>query len=236
MKPVIGITPIYDSAKSSYWMLPGYMKGLEDAGALPVMLPMTDDEQTIGDILSRVDGILFSGGDDINPALYGETMLPECGGHYALRDRFEKKLMERALIADMPMLCICRGFQLMNVVFGGTLYQDIPTQLASDVIHNQGKPYENSSHGVEIYEDTPLYSLLQKDILYVNSRHHQGIKDLSPILEKMAESPDGLTEAVYISGCNFAWGLQWHPEHMHQVDKDSQKIFEAFVRACGKDE
>lgn len=236
MKPIIGITPIYDPEKESFWMLPGYMQALENAGALPVMLPMSSDEQVIKKIMSSVDGILFSGGHDLNPALYGEEIIPQCGKYIAPRDASEKKLMEYAIVADMPMLCICRGFQLMNTVLGGTLYQDIPTQLVSDIVHRQDKPYDKPVHSVIITEGTPLHDLLQTDRLEVNSRHHQGIKDLSPILGIMAEAPDGLPEAVYISGSNFAWGIQWHPEHMHSVSEESRKIFDAFTVACGKTE
>lgn len=236
MKPIIGITPIYDPEKESFWMLPGYMHALENAGALPVMLPMSSDEQIIKKIMSSVDGILFSGGHDLNPSLYGEEMLPQCGRYIAPRDESEKKLMKYSIVADMPMLCICRGFQLLNVVLGGTLYQDIPTQLVSDMVHRQGKPYDKPVHSVMINEGTPLYDLLQTDKLDVNSRHHQGIKDLSPMLAVMAEAPDGLAEAVYIPGSNFVWGVQWHPEHMHSVSRESRRIFEAFTVACGRSE
>lgn len=236
MKPIVGITPIYDPQKESYWMLPGYMKALENAGVLPVMLPMTENEDVIKNIINTVDGILFSGGCDINPMLYGETAVEKCGKSDACRDIPEKKLMEYAIVADMPMLCICRGLQLMNVVLGGSLYQDIPSQKIGALTHVQQKPYEKPIHSVTLPEGTPLQNLLKKDTLSVNSRHHQGIKVLSPMLEIMAEAPDGLIEAVYIPGNNFAWGLQWHPEHMHEVDEHSRAIFDAFAFACGKQE
>ena len=140
----------------------------------------------------------------------------------ALADRIGKK----------PVLCICRGLQLFNVVMGGTLWQDLPSQRPSEIKHSQGKPYGAAAHSVELVPGSPLHALLGQSTIGVNTRHHQAIRELAPSLAVMATSPDGLIESICLPGSRFAWGVQWHPEHMAPEDANSVKIFEAFVDAC----
>ena len=140
----------------------------------------------------------------------------------ALADRIGKK----------PVLCICRGLQLFNVVMGGTLWQDLPSQRPSEIKHSQGKPYGAAAHSVELVPGSPLHALLGQSTIGVNTRHHQAIRELAPSLAVMATSPDGLIESICLPGSRFAWGVQWHPEHMAPEDANSVKIFEAFVEAC----
>ena len=130
------------------------------------------------------------------------------------------------------MLCICRGLQLFNVVMGGTLWQDLPSQRPSEIKHSQGKPYGAATHSVELVPGSPLHALLGQSTIGVNTRHHQAIRELAPSLAVMATSPDGLIESICLPGSRFAWGVQWHPEHMAPEDANSVKIFEAFVEAC----
>ena len=115
---------------------------------------------------------------------------------------------------------------------GGTLWQDLPSQRPSDISHSQGKPYGCPSHVVELVPGSPLHALLGKDFINVNTRHHQGIRELAPSLAVMATAPDGLIESICLPGSRFAWGVQWHPEHMAPEDPASVQIFEAFVSAC----
>ena len=120
MKPVIGVVPLVDETKDSLWMLPGYMNGITEAGGIPIMLPLTSDEETISQLLDGIQGVLFTGGHDVDPKIYGETPIPECGAVCIERDLMEKELLEQALDRDMPILGICRGIQFINACLGGS--------------------------------------------------------------------------------------------------------------------
>jgi putative glutamine amidotransferase len=147
------------------------------------------------------------------------------------RDRLETLLLEKALQADKAVLGICRGLQFINAFLGGTLWQDLPSQHPSDIVHRQGKPYGVPTHKVML--DGDLKTLLGKDILEVNTLHHQAVKDLSCDLTPMAVAPDGLIEAARMPGKRFVWAIQWHPEYMFKTDLDSLAIFSCYVRYCG---
>lgn len=231
-KPIIGVVPLYDDEKDSYWMLPGYMQGIEAAGGIPVMLPMTADDNALSQLVSLVDGILLTGGHDVSPALYGEEKSPACGESCAVRDEMEPKLLEFALAADKPVFGICRGIQLLNAALGGTLYQDLPTEYPSGVDHHMTPPYDRAVHTVRIVADTPLAALVGKETLGVNSYHHQAVKTLSDKLLPAAYSEDGLVEAAYMPDKRFVLAVQWHPEFSYRTDEDSQKLLAAFVAAA----
>jgi len=176
-------------------------------------------------------GFLFTGGQDVSPELYGEQRLSQCGECSIERDNMEKVLFELALNLDKSVLGICRGIQFINVMLGGTLYQDIPAQMKSNQQHHQQPPYDIPVHKVNIFKQTPLFDILGTEKLCVNSYHHQGIKDLSSRLKAMAAAQDNLIEAVYMPDKNFVWGVQWHPEFSFKSDENSRKIFKAFVAA-----
>ena len=233
MKPLIGLTPIDDTARESLWMLPGYMQGLEAVGGIGVMLPLTDDAAVLKELVAKMDGILLTGGNDVAPALYGEPKESFCGENNPLRDRMETRLIELALQADKPVFGICRGLQILNAVLGGTLYQDLKTQTGTEICHSMDKPYDRTVHEVTILPDTPLAELYGPGALAVNSRHHQGIKTLAPALRAQATAPDGLIESVYLPGYRFVQAVQWHPEHRWQA-AESQSILRAFVDVCKK--
>lgn len=228
-KPLIGLIPLVDEQRDSYWMLPGYMKGVELAGGVPVMLPLTDDAEIISRIVDTMDGFIFTGGHDVDPSIYGEEKMPECAECCAERDAMERILMPIAVEKNKSVLGICRGLQLMNALFGGSLYQDLAVQHPSEIVHRQKAPYDVPSHSVKIVENTPIADLIGKSEMGVNSCHHQAIKALAPVCEAMAWSPDGLVEAIYMPDKRFVWALQWHPEFAYKVSDESVKIFEAFV-------
>lgn len=228
-KPVIGIVPLVDMGRDSLWMLPGYMEGVAQAGGLPVMLPLTEAGEDIGQLVELCDGLLFTGGHDVSPALYGEEVLPVCGELCPARDRMEKPLLLAAVEADKAILGICRGFQFLNAALGGTLYQDLPAQRPSDCDHHMAAPYDREAHCVSLRG--PLAEALGAGETGVNSCHHQGIKALAPGLSVMAAAPDGLAEAVWMPERRFVWAVQWHPEFSYRVSADSRKIFAAFVEA-----
>ena len=232
MKPIIGIVPLIDDEKESFWMLPGYMDGIAEAGGLPIMLPLTHDPETIRQILNTVQGILFTGGHDVDPQLYGENPLPECGAACKERDAMEYELLKQCLEKDMPVLGICRGIQFLNAYLGGSLYQDLPSQHPTDVEHHQKPPYDVPIHKVDIVEGSKLFGLLGKKTLAVNSYHHQAVKTLAKTLKTMAVSEDGIIEAVEMPGRKFVWAFQWHPEFSYKTDENSRIILKEFVFKC----
>ncbi|MCD8293669.1 MAG: gamma-glutamyl-gamma-aminobutyrate hydrolase family protein [Clostridia bacterium] len=233
-KKIIGVVPLLDEEKESIWMLPGYMDGIMDAGAIPVILPMTDNAEDLKEIFSLCDGLLMTGGQDVSPAMYRAKRSPQCGASCDTRDRMEKLLYEMAVEEEKPVLGICRGIQIINVLQGGTLYQDIPSEYHTGIEHHMKPPYTDTAHSVRILNPSPLYSLLGTESLGVNSYHHQAVKDLGQGLEVMAISEDGLVEAISRKGSRFVWGIQWHPEFNFHVDGSSRKIFKAFINACGQ--
>lgn len=232
MKPVIGVTALYDEEKDSIWMLPGYMEGVRLAGGLPVVLPIKCEDTDIDHLIHLCDGILFTGGQDVSPACYGEQRQPECGAPCRDRDETERKLLDKAMSLDMPVFGICRGLQFLNAALGGTLYQDIPSQFPDAIGHHQPKPYDKPSHTVLLLPGAPLAKLMGKEKLQVNSCHHQGVKVLAPGLLPMAIAEDGLVEALYAPHKSFVHAVQWHPECMLQEDEASLRLFQAFVTAC----
>ena len=227
-KPLIGLIPLVDEKRESYWMLPGYMEGIARAGGLAVMLPLTDAETDIVRLTEAFDGFLFTGGHDVSPQLYGQEKLPVCGDLCPGRDSMEEKLLRAALKADKPVLGICRGLQLMNAVLGGTLWQDLPDQCPGNTDHRMAAPYGRAQHTVTFTKPLPGIPAC----VGVNSCHHQGIRDLAPGTEVWAEAPDGLVEAIWVSGKRYARAVQWHPEFFAPGDPLSEAIFESFVDAA----
>ncbi|MDR1811900.1 MAG: gamma-glutamyl-gamma-aminobutyrate hydrolase family protein [Candidatus Fibromonas sp.] len=228
-RPLIGVTPIWDEKKDSIWMLPGYMRGLEEAGAVPVILPLTVSEAVLKQTADVCDGFLFTGGHDVNPKLYGKEKTELCGETCEIRDRMEAYIFREAVLnQNKPALGICRGIQLLNVLLGGTLHQDVPAELSGEIKHSQSPPYNVPAHSVRLVSGSPLCKLIERERIEVNSSHHQGIKELAGELEVMAIAEDGLVEAVYMPARPYVWAVQWHPE-LSLEDEISKKIFASFV-------
>lgn len=234
-RPVIGVVPLYDIQRDSLWMIPGYLDGIAAAGGIPVVLPLTEEEQVLRQLANDVDGFLMTGGQDVSPALYGEERLDSCGETLPVRDGMESRLFQLCLERDVPVLGICRGIQLMNVLLGGTLYQDLPSQHPTETEHHMSPPYDRPVHQVEICKGTPLFDLIQTERMDVNSYHHQAVRDKAPALQTMAVSEDGLIEAVCLPERPFVWAVQWHPELSWRTDEKSRRIFEAFVGRCASE-
>ena len=231
-KPRIAVIPQIYPGSDNIVTRPGYMTEILAAGGLPMLLPPTEDIEDLKALLSSVDGLLMTGGQDLEPALYGEATLPSCGMTQPWRDRMEMLALEVALELDLPVFCICRGFQTLNVYLGGSLYQDIPSQKDFSIIHSMPQPTNRIWHQVSVKEGTPLYDLWQEPVVGVNSCHHQGVKRLGEGLAVMAEAPDGIIESFYMPDKRFVWGVQWHPELFYGADPHHRALFEAFVAAC----
>ncbi len=232
MKPIIGVMPLWDDEKDSIWMLPGYMDGVHQAGGLPIIFPFSTDEDELDQLITLCDGFLFTGGHDVSPAIYHESPLAGLDSCCVKRDEMETLVLGKAIGLAKPVLGICRGIQFINAALGGTLYQDIPSQHPSGIEHHQCAPYDRPIHDVLVRTGSPLYRCLGVERLPVNSYHHQAVKELAPVLEIMAVSPDGLVEALHMPGHRFLWAVQWHPEFSYKTDPKSMKIFSAFVGAA----
>ena len=202
------------------------------AGGTPVLFPVTDDRKYISSLLARVDGLLLTGGPDVDPAEYGEKRKPCCGDCSKCRDAMEIPLCREALTRRMPILAICRGMQILSCVLGGNLYQDLASQFGTQLNHPRYDAAGDPVHDVEIKSDTLLSSIVGAGTLHVNSRHHQGIKMLGKGLRVNAKAPDGLIEGVELLDHPFVLGVQWHPESLSDRYPDHQRLFDVFIRAC----
>ncbi len=229
-KKRIAVSPLWDEEKGGIWMRSTYMDALRQSGAVPVILPLHVDAADAFHILDLCDGLLLTGGPDVDPVRFGEEKKPACGTVCKARDVLEEAVYYRALERDMPVMGICRGVQMINVFQGGTLYQDLPTEIVTALNHNGEKPYDRVHHDVDL--EGRLRELLGISRLGVNSMHHQAVKDLGADLEVMARAEDGTVEALRHRDRAFVWGVQWHPEWMFFADENSRKILKAFVDAC----
>ncbi len=213
-----------------------YTDAIVSAGGLPVIIPLTTDEQAIKDIYTKLDGLMFAGGTDINPKLYGEK--PRRGNMKIsdMRDDVELLLLSLALKDQKPVLGICRGMQVINVACGGTLYQDI----ARDVPHGQGhrganevKDLGHIAHVLRIAPESKLAAMLSSATIKANANHHQAVKTLASKLRATAWSEDGMIEALELPGKAFVCGVQCHPEALEAtIEPLWQKLFAAFVAAA----
>lgn len=212
-------------------MLPGYFEGLTRAGAQPLMLPYSDDPAMLSQALSCLDGVLISGGQDVDPKCYHQPRHPKTDEALPLLDRECAALILGALERDLPVLGICRGVQVLNTTLGGTLIQDLPSVHPGGVNHHQSPPCDRPVHSVTFAAGSPLHRITGLTRLAVNSYHHQAVDRCAPALTVGAVSEDGVIEALYMPERRFVLAVQWHPEFSHN-DPASIALFKAFVEAC----
>lgn len=230
-KPLIGLLPQWNREEDRLFNRRNYFEALEEAGALPVNLPLTTDPEELREYALRMDAFLFTGGIDLSPLRYGEEPIPELGEVHPQRDQMEALLLPLVMEQGKSILAICRGIQTINVILGGTLYQDLPTQHPSEIAHRQPAPFDQPGHTITVLPGTPLAVLVGADTLRVNSMHHQAIKALAPVLRPMALSPDGLVEAAWLPDYPYLRAYQWHPEFLHEDDASGPALFRDFVES-----
>jgi len=237
--PRIGIPCQYNDETNTMHHVPlisqnlTYVRSITEAGGLPVLISPTLPEAMLRSIYEELDGLLLAGGVDVDPALYGESRSPKLGRLDPERDRAELKLAGWAFEDRLPCFGICRGIQILNVALGGTLFQDIATQVDTTISHTRtDQPRDWIAHPIKIVEGSRLADIMGRtELTGVNSLHHQAIKVLADPFEAVAESPDGIVEGMERQDGAFCIAVQWHPEEL--LARASQRsLFRAFVEAA----
>ena len=223
--PVIGVTRCS--------RLDDYVASVEQAGARARVLEVSESPRAL---VETLDGVLLTGGGDVDPVLYGEERHPSVEDAEPGRDEFELDLARRAMAADMPLLAICRGAQVLNVAAGGTLVQDIPSSVTTDLSHTLTEPKDCVAHPIEVARGSRLHAALGDAVdaactCRVNSRHHQSVGMLGSELVASAVAPDGVIEAIEAPKSRFCVGVQWHPENFWRTG-EFRPLFDAFVEAA----
>ena len=225
MKPIIGITRCSS--------LDDYVASIEQAGGRARVLEVSESPKKV---LAEIQGLLLTGGGDVDPVFYGEDRDPSIEDAEPGRDEFEIDLARRALEADLPVLAICRGAQVLNVAAGGSLVQDIPGAVRTDLRHSVTMPKNEIAHEVTVTGGSRLEHALGAGVTAVhtcrvNSRHHQSVARMGRALTASATAPDGVVEAIEAPGATFCIGVQWHPENFWRTGEFSP-LFDAFVLAA----
>lgn len=237
-RPVIGIVPSQDIVQGRSSISERYANAVVAAGGAPLLFPITQDLGVYETLFPLVDGFILSGGADIDPKRYGVNTLNEHMSEFTpIREELEYLILSYAYEFDVPLLGVCRGSQMINVFYGGTLYLDLPDQFHGSprafqdglCAHWQKQEYSEPTHEVELVPDTQLGRILGVKRTWVNSMHHQGIREVGPALTASAYSADGLVEAIEDKSRTMILGIQWHPEFLTETNPIMCKLFEAFT-------
>jgi len=233
-KPLIGISCRMNVDRDRFYLRKHYSEAVFHAGGVPVLLPLIPEKDFARELMKDLDGVILSGSNsDVDPHLYGEEPHPRIGTIMSRRDQTDLYLIEEVFRRQKPLLAICFGIQILNVFLGGTLWQDIDSQVKGAVKHSQSSLEDYKSHGIKVRMKSLLYELAQQKELRVNSYHHQAIHKVAVSLRPVAQAPDGVVESVELRNAkHFVLGVQWHPEIGWENDELSQKIFFRFVEVA----
>jgi putative glutamine amidotransferase len=231
--PLIGVTTSItvgaESPERAY-VNSAYLHAIQQAGGVPVALPPQFSDTSLTRLARGLDGLLLTGGGDVDPALYGEAPHPTLCGVAPARDTMEMAAVGVALERRLPILAICRGIQVLNVALGGSLYQDVGSDPGTELRHSQEPPRDQPSHKVRIEPTSRLAETLGADEIEVNSMHHQAIKSLGAGLRAVAWAPDQIVEGVELTDrSRFVLGVQWHPEELVPHSEPARRLFTALV-------
>lgn len=229
MSVTVGRTPERAYLNSAYFA------AVQQAGGVPIVLPPQLEAGPRLALFGRLDGVLLTGGGDVDPACFNEPPHPTVSEVSPARDRLEIALVEHALERRLPLLAICRGIQVMNVALGGSLYQDVATEPGTSVEHSQRAPRPEATHAVKVVPGSRLHHVLGADRLEVNSFHHQAIKALGRGLRAVAFAEDGLIEGTELEDSSrFVLGVQWHPEEMASHRETARRLFRSLIDASSE--
>lgn len=231
-KPIIGLTCSYGKDKTDrYYVNNAYIEAVIKAGGMPLLIPYQPKEQ-IFQLLDLCHALLLPGGNDVDPNRYGQNPVKECGKIDPYCDELDLLAAGFALERDLPILAICRGSQVLNIALGGSLVQDIPTQITDPIKHKQEAPTWYATHDIAIQSASLLGSIWGNSVGKVNSFHHQAINKLGRGLRIVASAPDGVVEAVESSKHTFVLGVQWHPELMVGYYPAAKSVFKHFIKSA----
>ena len=216
-------------------VMEAYCRAVEETGGIPFVIAPSFNEKTLEAQLDDMDALVLTGGADIAPQLYKEEPLPKIFESNPTRDRFDWALLKIAVDKKMPIFGVCRGLQMMNAFFGGSLWQDL-SYSEMKLRHSFHKNPETPVHHVKVEKDSFLFRACQKERLEVNSVHHQAIRELAPGFKAVAHAADGCVEAIECTreGDPFIAAVQWHPEMLMVEDEDSRNIFKYFIQAAAE--
>jgi putative glutamine amidotransferase len=236
-KPIIGITGAYvqhNQHMEGVYVHHDYHHSVAANGGVPIILPFINPEIAL-EMLKLCDGIILSGGEDVDPQLYGQDPHVHLGPTIPERDLVEISIVKYALEYNIPLFAICRGVQILNVALGGTLIQDISSQIEDPLQHSQIVNRSRDTHWVTICKDSKLHQMIGSERIRVNSLHHQALDCLSTDLRVVATASDGIIEAVeYIHPTTFTVGVQWHPESMTSTNRLMNKLFVEFIKSSSE--
>lgn len=228
-QPLIGILPQYDMERKRWFLCEEYQRAVFRAGGLPVLI-FADTSASQKCLFEKMDGFLFPGGPDVHPLVFGEDVQEGCGSICVLRDQMELSMLQLLAEKKKPVLGICRGIQVMNIAFGGDIYQHLDEE--NWQMHNQRAANDVVTHQVQIAEDSLLYGLTLRKKIFVNSFHHQGLRNIAKGFRVSAQSRDGLPEALEKNGHPFFLGVQWHPEHLWHERTEAAALFQGLIQNC----
>ena len=234
MKPIIGIVPSINEIANQYYSNIENAEAIKRVGGLPYLLPYTVSKNDMEQYVNMIDGLYLAGGNDVDPKYYDEPPHEGLGEVNPARDAFELNLLTMMLHQNKPVLGVCKGMQMINVALGGDLYQDLTAQYKSELVqHKQQAKIIHPTHPIHMERGTTLQKIIDEEVLYVNSYHHQAVRRLGDNLIASSRATDGIIEAIESKVHSFVIGVQWHPEFLlPSHDTTSLSIYMSFINQC----